>query len=162
MRHLGVREFVAIGALAAALVLGFLFLNPASSESNSKGTPVQAPTAWQVHFFDATTNPATEAGSGESATLDLSFKGAPFVDFKDNRWYVLATTEVQTEGGYASITFQHTCDLEVAVDGNDVARVPHNGKLQTTVAKFTHAPGKVRVLVQCRDGEGDFTLKYAG
>jgi hypothetical protein len=156
------REFVAIGALGAALVLGFLFLDPAASESNANGTPVAAPQSWHISFFDARTTPATESGSGDSPGLDLAFKGAPFVDFKDNAWYVLASAEVQTAGGYASITFEHTCDLEVVVDGHDVVRVPHNGKLQTTVAKFTHAAGPVRILVQCHDGDGEFTLKYVG
>ena len=142
-------------------MLGFLFLDPAASESNANGTPVDAPQSWHISFFDARTTPATEAGSGDSAGLDLAFKGAPFVDFKDNAWYVLASAEVQTAGGYASSRSNTLATSKWWSMARCGARAAQRQAADDGGEVHARA-GPVRVLVQCHDGDGEFTLKYVG
>jgi hypothetical protein len=186
MHSLGRREVVGLVVLAVALAIGFLFLNPAASESTNgeKGavhlgetvtpTPVTTPTAtatpppaalpapaagWLVEFFEVSpTGGSLQNGQGVAQSVDMTFAGAPFPDFKDDKWFVRATNAFTLEGGTYKLTITHDCDLHVSVDGTEIANDPDGAEAKTADIVFQHAKGRAEIVVECRDVGGPFRL----
>ena len=183
MKGIGLREVVSLLALALAAGIGLMFLDPSASES--KGSPeavhlgepptptlppasptptqqpvhrVEQPGSWLVEYieqgFDA------PAAQGVDQALAYEYKGAPFPDFKDNRWSMRATATLEvTEGGLSGFKLRHEGQLTVKVDGKVVAQDP-GGAERIVDVRFEHAPGKVEVVIEQRDSGGPFELRW--
>ena len=200
MRDIGVREVVGLAALAVAIVIGFLFLDPTASESrnttpgqihlgetvaptatatalSSTGKPsttpaptatatppakkASSPVSWQVQFYEIPKSGGEVLnGEGFVPTLDLSFPGAPFPDFRDDAWFVQASADFEVAAGRTAITIVHDCDLRVFVDGKEVAHEASGASARGLSVVFEHAAGTARVMVECRDVGGPFRLQY--
>jgi len=191
MKNLRLREFVGLGALAIALVFGFIFINPSSGESSSattagvhlglpvvptptapaQPTPTPAPgrvtqtgAGWFLQYVELDAQGSEfPNGGGVAQTLDLSFPGAPFPDFKDNHWLVRAegTLRVSTPG-LQQFMLQVQGDVTVSVGGKVVAHALPGAGPQLLAVRFEHAPGTVQVKIEARDISGPFKLHWAG
>ncbi len=184
MKSLGIREFVALGALIAAVVIAAQFLDPAASESRADPTVVRlgepstpttaatpaptatpvapphrlgAPTSWAVNFFeDGFTQPTDQAFV---ADLNFSFPKAPFPDYKDDHWSLRATADFEVEAGASAFRLRHAGEVTVTVDGTTVAS-EGGGGTKTLGVRFDHAAGHAVVSIDAKDTGGPFEITW--
>ncbi len=180
MKGIGVREVVSLLALALAAGIGLMFLDPSASESKGSPQPVHlgdpptptpsaTPTPVPVHMVD---QPAswlieyieqgfdTPAAQGVGNALAYEYAGAPFPDFKDDRWSMRATATVEvTASGLSGFKLRHQGQLTVKVDGKVVAADP-GGAERILDVQFDHTPGNADVVIEQRDSGGPFELRW--
>lgn len=179
MRDLGVREWAALAALVFGVFLGFLFLDPASGGSNEPiparhgdtPTPIRptpeppsqlpAPDAWNVMFTTIRDGRETEDSGRILPTLDLTFDRAPFPDFRDNSWKVVAGTSVDLGKGSSVFVIRYDAAVRVFVNDSEVAARPEPGNgPDTLTVTFEHEAGRATIRIEAVDEAGPFLLQY--
>lgn len=195
MNSLGARELVGLGVLAVALLIGFMYLEPASSDSRhtppgeihlgSTATPVVMPTATPVVAPTATPTPSPtalgapaggwiigyyqDAFSGGSIlvsqtgarTVDLAYKTAPFLDFKDDAWSIRATAAYDLAAGRYAVTVEYQGRLTVTLNDQQLLSEEATVGAKTVSVEFEYAGGQAFIAVEGRDVKGPFRLKVA-
>ena len=187
MKGLGRREVVGLGALGVALVLAFIFLDPAASESRqtlpgqiSLGetptpTPVVTPTAtptppptalgpppggWIVGFHqDALSGGSILVAQTATNTLDFAYKSAPFPDVKDDAWAMRAEGSFQLAAGRYLLKLEHEGGLIVTVNDKQVFSEEATNGPRTAAVEFVASGGSAQIRIEARDVKGPFRLK---
>lgn len=187
MSSVGIREVVALGALGVAGFLGFLFLDPTSTESTSHtpgdirlgeapptATPTPEPTAtpvpvtrleqpesWQLRFYEAAISGGEIlTGSSFLAELNLLAPGAPFRDMRDDAWSAVFEQQLATTAGSNGFTLEYDCDLVVYVDEVEVARAENPDGPERLEVVFEHGGGNASVRIEARDTGGPFVVRW--
>lgn len=188
MSKVGVREVVALGALALAGFIGFMFLDPTSTESTNytpgdihlgetppTATPTPEPTAtpvpvarvappanWQLSLYErAVSGGDILTGTTFVKALDLAAARSPFTDMRDDAWSAAFEAEVHTTAGRNGFALEYDCELVVLVDDAEVFRAENPGGTQRAEVAFDHAGGKARVRIEARDTGGPFVVRWA-
>lgn len=187
MSSVGLREVVALGALGVAGFLGFLFLDPTSTESTSHtpgdihlgeapptATPTPEPAAtpapvnrleqpgnWQLRFYEtAISGGDILTGSSYVEELNLLAPAAPFRDMRDDAWSAVFSQELTTAAGRNGFTLEYDCDIVVYVDDVEVARAGNPDGPEPLDVVFEHAGGAASVRIEARDVGGPFLLRW--
>lgn len=188
MNTVGVREVVALGALAVAGFIGFLFLDPTSTESTNHtpgdihlgeapptATPTLEPTAtpvpvsrvappanWQLSLYErAVSGGDILTGTTFVEALDMEAEGSPFTDMRDDAWSAAFEADVATVAGRNGFELEYDCELVVLADGAEVFRAENPDGARRAEVVFDHAGGKTRVRIEARDGGGPFVVRWA-
>ena len=119
--------------------------------------PVTGSRPWLVTFLDTSSGTPTPAAQSSVDTLDFNFDGAPFPDFRDDHWAMLARKDFDAEPGTYLLTIQFSGEIHVSIDGKDVAITPGTGK---GTASLPIAQGDVPtvILINMTDAAGLFQL----
>jgi hypothetical protein len=135
---IGVREVVAIAALCGAILLGFAFCDPTSSESHSTNRPTPTIPArepaeglspWTVTYVQGKDlDHGVIVGSGTFPQLDLTYQGGPFPDVPDNAWGLFAVSTFTGVPGKYHIQVSWRGDLRLTVNGIDEKVKPSFGE----------------------------------
>ena len=184
MRELGMREWTALGALLFAVVLGFVFLDPANGESGgsvprrqgdvlptSTSTPGQTATAeppsalpkpqnWEIQFSSITNGREVPENARVLPDLSLTFERAPFPDFRDNSWKVTARTSIELGAGSSLFILRYDAALKVYIDDRLVTEKPEPSAAEDVVITFPHESGRFEIRVEATDLSGVFLLQY--
>lgn len=188
MSKVGMREVVALGALAVAGFIGFMFLDPTSTESTNytpgdihlgaappTATPTPEPTptpvpvtrvaqpaSWQLSLYErAVSGGDLFTGTTFVESLAMEAERSPFTDMRDDAWSAAFEAEVPTVAGRNGFALEYDCELVVLVDGAEVFRAENpDGTTRAEVA-FDHAGGTARVRIEARDTGGPFAVRWA-
>ncbi len=186
MLGLGVREYVALGALVLALVLGWVFFDPTSTEGDTGGpvatislgdtvTPTPPPTAtpvpvhvveppqeqWLVTYYEQSASGSDyRSGEGFVAGLDFDIPDRPFPDFKPDAWSMKASNRVEAAAGENRFRLQVDGAVKVWVDDKLVAEAANGDKPQDLEVDFDHKGGAATVLIEVRDTGGPVRLRW--
>lgn len=96
----------------------------------------------------------------QSENLALTVPRAPFPDYRDNHWQVVAAAQVPVSSGRWTFRIQHACDVRVLVDGEQVAAEGPGGTKVLTVV-FFHDEGTATITIEANDVDGPFELDWA-
>ena len=166
---LGVREYVALGALCVALAFGIYYLGANADGGGPTGSvssplpvatrePVTGSRPWLVTFFDTSSGTPTAGGQSPVDTLDFDFAGAPFPDFRDDHWALLARKDFDGPAGSYILTIHFTGEIHVSIDGKDLAVTPAKGK-GTAAVPITHGDVPTVIIINMTDAGGPFQLQ---
>ncbi|MCL4243141.1 MAG: hypothetical protein KJ048_17465 [Dehalococcoidia bacterium] len=187
MSKVGLREVVALGALGVAAFIGFMFLDPTSTESTSHtpgdirlgatpptATPTLGPTAtpvpvtrlaqpesWRLTYYEAAVS-GGDILTGDSFVrrLDLVSERAPFRDMRDDAWSAVLSQQVDAAAGRNAFTLEYDCAVTVFVDDEEVARGEDPDGPARLEVTFDHAGGEAALRVEARDTGGPFLLRW--
>jgi hypothetical protein len=181
MRELGIREWTAIIALGFGVLLAFVFLDPAASDSGPRppveegdppptATPVPvtaeppsllpAPESWRIRFASIRNGEETIDAERALPQVKLEFENVPFPDYRDNSWKVTAETAVQLGAGSSLFTLRYDCDIRVFVDDREVAARGNPDQREDLVVTFAHEEGQFTIRIEATDTGGPFALEY--
>lgn len=186
MFGLGVREYVALGVLVVALLLGWVFFDPTSTEGDTGGpvatislgqpvTPTAIPTATQAppHTVAKPTGPwlviyyergvsGTDIRSGEGFVdaLDFNIPDRPFPDFKPDAWSMTASNTFETAPGKNRFTLRVDGEATVRVDDQVVAQVSNGDGAADVQVEFDAKGGAATVFIEVRDTGGPVELRW--
>lgn len=187
MAVIGVREVVALGALAVAGFIGFMYLDPASTEGTTPvggdihlgappptATPTQAPTAtpvpttrlaapkdWFVSYYEvARSGGNILTGTAVIERISLASQSAAFMDMRDDAWSVAWEQQVTAAAGRNAFTLEFDCELTVTVDGAEIAREPNPEGAKTVDVRFDHKGGTAMLRIEARDTGGPFLARW--
>jgi hypothetical protein len=178
MRDLGFREWTALAALVFGVLLAFVFLDPATSDSGvrpqiEQGSvpPTPAPTeappsqlpvpeGWEISFAAIINGEESVDGSRVLPNLDLEFERAPFPDFRDDSWKVTAATTISLGEGTSLFTLEYDCAVRVFIDDREIASRGNPDERQDLVVTFPHGKGTFNIRVEATDVGGPFRLAY--
>jgi hypothetical protein len=186
VRHLGIREWVGIAILVAALGLAFVFFDPTSSEGSGRpsgtillgdtpvptATPTQTPVrvhaaaapanGWQITYFQQIRAGSDVRDSDTVVpTLDLNYSGPAFPDLKDDAWSVQATGAVNVEPGRSSVTFETDGAVRILINGSEALKAGDEDGVRKRRVEFDSAGGTVTVQVEVRDTGGPLVLRWS-
>ena len=185
MRDLGVREWTALGALVFAVLLGFVFLDPANGESGGRrtirqgdpppaATPTPAPTTavvppsalpapegWEVQFASIMNGREAAENPRLVTELDLAYERTPFPDYRDNSWKVTVRASVELGAGSSQFVLRYDAAIRVFVGDSEIASKPEPGRgPEDLVVTFPHEAGRYEIRIEANDTAGAFLLKY--
>ena len=164
------REWVGLGALGVALVIGALFysvsagdadVSPRAPEAIATTAPhaIQGESPWTITFL-AAGEPESIISQSQVEALNFSYKGPPFLDVKDDQWRLLPVTQFNGPAAEYAGLVTYEGEISLSVDGQDVQVTPAQGK-GTVAIPFTKLEGQpVMLRVSVRDTGGPMTLKW--
>jgi hypothetical protein len=187
MSTVGLREIVALGALGVAGFIGFMFLDPTSTESADHtpgdirlgdepptATPTLAPTAtpapvtrlaqpesWRLSYYESAIS-GGDILTGDSfiRRLDLVSERAPFRDMRDDAWSAVLSQQVSAAAGRNGFTLEYDCAVVVFVDDEEVARGENGDGPARLEVTFDHVGGEAGLRIEARDAGGPFLLRW--
>lgn len=185
MRDLGLREWTALAALVFGVLVGFVFLDPASGGSEEPlplrfgdrptvpptptpvtPTPVTpsrlpAPDGWEVTFAIIGDGRETPDSARVVPSLDLAFERAPFPDYRDNSWKVTARASVELGEGSSMFVLRYDAAVRVFINDREMVSrpEPEHGAEELTVG-FAHESGRAEIRIEASDEAGPFRLQY--
>jgi hypothetical protein len=182
---LGTREYVALAILALAVLMGFLFFNPASTENPTElhptislgltvtptppptatPTPVHAvakPTAqWYVIYYERGVNGGDiKSGEGFVDGLDFDIADRPFLDFKPDAWSMQVANKVDVEAGSNRFQLEVDGEAKVWIDGTLTAQAPNGDSAVKLPVEFEHNAGRANIMIEVRDTGGPVKLRW--
>ena len=181
MRELGVREWAGLAALVFGVLLAFVFLDPASSDTGGRppiehGDAPRTPTAvpitaeppsllptpelWDISFASIRDGEETVEGGRVVDTLDLAFENAPFPDYRDDSWNVTARTTISLGVGSSVFTLEYDCAIRVFIDDREVTSADNPDGPSNLVVTFPHGRGRFDIRIEATDTGGPFRLAY--
>jgi hypothetical protein len=178
MASLGLREWVALGALLAAVVIAITFVDPTSGGSSTSNGPSRVltvsrsvtasppqtlaqPGAWNVGFHDISADGASRLDTQVALEkLDIAFPGAPFAGLLDNSWKLTAEADLELAPGTYNFSLEHDCELRVRLNNVEVASSDDRPAASVVDISFTHAGGYASLKIECRDRTGPFVLRW--
>jgi hypothetical protein len=181
MRELGFREWTALAALVFGVLLAFVFLDPAASDSGERPplkqgeapptatipapTPeppsqLPSPDGWGISFASIINEQESVEGTRVLPVLDLTFERAPFPDYRDDSWKVTASTSVTMGAGTSLFTLEYDCAIRVFIDDREIASRDDPEGPQDLVVTFPHESGNFTIRVEATDVGGPFRLGY--
>ena len=187
MSKVGLREVVSLGALGVAGFIGFMFLDPTSTESTSHtpgdirlgatpptATPTLEPTAtpvpvarqaqpesWRLSYYESAVS-GGDLLSGDSFVqrLDMVSERAPFRDMRDDAWSAFLSAPVSAAAGRNGFTIEYDCAVAVFVDDEEVARGENPDGPTRLEVTFDHDGGTAALRIEARDTGGPFLLRW--
>jgi hypothetical protein len=166
--------FAFIAVIAGAAALAFLPGGggapgaPAGPRSTSPAAtrqptlapqPLAPPANWSVEFFSAKLGqPASNGPPVLVPRLEFAFPGAPFGDFADNAWYVVAEAEVSGGTAPGSFTLEYQGEVTVFAGSAEIAR--QTSTAAPTTVTVTTPPGGAFLRIVARDAGGPFLLRW--
>lgn len=164
----GIREAVALGALAAGLAIGVAFCDPTASQNGGGARPTAATATrvpaeglsnWQVTFLEGD-NPESSVvvGQGEYPALDLSFDRAPYPDVKDDHWSLVASATFSGKEGPKILELQWAGELGLRINGQEQGISPGSGADHLLRLPFEQAASPMTFTVRLRDTGGAVRL----
>jgi hypothetical protein len=187
MSKVGLREVVALGALGVAGFIGFMFLDPTSTESTSHtpgdirlgetpptATPTLGPTAtpvpvtrlpqpesWRLSYYESAVS-GGDILTGDSfiQRLNLVSERAPFRDMRDDAWSAFLSAPVSAVAGRNGFAIEYDCAVAVFVDDEEVARGENADGPRRLEVTFDHAGGTAALRIEARDTGGPFLLRW--
>lgn len=188
MLGIGIREIVALGVLAVAILMGFLFFDPTSTEGDS-GTPgtislgntpptatarpaatatpvpvhtVARPTGqWLITYFERGAS-GTDVRSGEGfvPSLDIDIEDRPFLDMKPDAWSVKLSSNIDLNEGRNRFSLEVDGAAKVWIDDVQVAEAANGDKPVRLDVEFEHKAGKANLTIEVRDTGGPVKLRW--
>lgn len=168
IKGIGVREAVALAALALALVFGFLFFDPASTDGpGERRTPATTTretaaglSPWSVTWLEgADLDSAVVSAQGELPELDLSYEAGPFPDVADDRWALTATARFEGAPGRYFFELTYTGTIGLAVNGEDRKISPETGSGTITIPFDQPETGATTFTLRLRDTSGPAAIR---
>ncbi len=189
MFGIGFRELVALGVLAVAVLMGFLFFDPTSTESSS-GTPATislgnapptstprpsatatpvpvhtvAPPAgqWMITYYERSASGGDlRTGEGFLPSLDIDIEDRPFPDMKPDAWSITLSSNLDVGEGRNRFALEVDGAVKVWVDQVLVAEAANGDKPVKLPVEFEHKAGKVNLTIEVRDTGGPVRLRWA-
>lgn len=186
---IGFRELVALGVLAIALLMGFLFFDPTSTESGSgtpgtislgnvpptgtprpAGTPTPAPVhtvaqpagQWFITYYErGASGSDLRTGEGFVPSLDIDIEDRPFLDMKPDAWSIKVSSTVEVGEGRSRFALEVDGATKVWVDDLQVAEAANGDKPVRLDVEFEHKAGKASLTIEVRDTGGPVKLRWA-
>jgi len=185
VKGIGIREVVALGVLGLAILFGYLFLDPAASESPKASgtptislglapptvtptptatplppTPMEAPRSWFVTFYESSASGNEfKVGEGFRPALDFGYDAGFAPDVRDDQWRLTARAQVDLPAGRYSFVLEYDCALSVQVAGQDIKR-DEPSRLESLTVEFEHDGGRTEINVSARDQAGRFDVRW--
>ncbi len=177
-----------LGALAVALVLGFIYLDPASGESRrpveiSLGqTPTPIPTVgptqvpptprptpvaltqpaggWLIGIYqDAFSGGELLVSQAAATKLDVTYPLAPFLDVRDDAWSLRAETDFDVVPGRYLLTLEYEGRLTVFANGRELFSEESTGGSKTREVEFEVTGRDFHLRIDLRDVKGPLRLR---
>jgi len=187
MAELRSREWIAIAALAVAVLIAMSFCNPAAgrdevhrpishgetipSHATPPGTPTPTPVPatdlappvnWFLRYLtSAQPGRGVEDSFGFVETLDVVYETAPYPDLHDNDWVVTASATWELPAGRYAFTIERDCEIRIAVAGIEVRSEPDASRPDHLRIVFDHKGGKLQLAITAIDRDGPFLLRWA-
>jgi hypothetical protein len=186
MHGVGLREVVALGGLALALVFGFMFFDPGSTDGKTdvRATPSLGelvptpapPTAtpipvrelkepggnWFLVYYERSASGRdTRSAEGFIERLTIDEAGKPFPDFSDDAWRVEASQQLTLEPGRYRFTLETDGAVAVTVGEKVVFEANDDASPQRRDVVFDHPGGSLAILINMRDTGGPLRLDWA-
>lgn len=187
MASLGRREWVALALFAIALVIAGTFVNATASPDMAPRTPVlgeplpAGPSAvpgsaspepqagagahhlttpdapWTLAYYTSSTNQLQRETRAD--TLDVVFDDVPF-DLVAGDWHIDAVATFTLAPGQQTLTIEHSANVRIFVDGQELAHASSSGRPRTLSTVFQHSggPAQIRIIAEERSG-GGFVLR---
>lgn len=163
----GIREVFALLALAVAAVIGFLFLDPSSTDNAAVARPT--PTAvspvpadgltdWELTYVESGAGGDTLAASYSVPTLALDFNAAPIPDIADDQWSVFAFATFEGPPGRYLLSVTFTGEIGVILAGEERKVSPAVGDT-TLRLPFEQGGEPTRIQLRLRDVSGRARLQ---
>lgn len=183
---LGIREYVALGTLAMALVIGWVFFDPTSTEGDTGGpaatislgepvTPTPVPTAtpppvhtveqpkaqWLVTYYEkGATGGDIRSGEGFVDGLDFDIADRPFLDLKPDAWSMTLSNRLSVAPGRDRFRLEVDGETKVWVDDQLVAQASNGDKAVELDVEFESKNAAASVLIEVRDTGGPVKLRW--
>lgn len=168
MKHhgIGLREIVALGALGFAAFIGYLFLDPASTDGDTAPRPTPTPSRvvvaaglspWELTFVERRSSGDIVDGTLTAPELDLEYDGAPFPDMKDDAWAVFAAATFNGPPGRYLLSVTYTGEIGVTLAGETRKVSPPVGDATLRIP-FEHGTGPTAIQLRLGDVSGPARL----
>lgn len=161
---IGIREAVALGALAGGIAIGFAFCDPTASQNGGDRRATPSPVAralaeglsgWQVTFLEGeSADSGVVVGQGEYPALDLAYDGGPYPDVKDDHWSLIATATFSGAEGPKTLQLTWAGELGLRIDGQERIISPGSGAEHELRLPFEQGPTPSAFTVRLRDTGG--------
>jgi hypothetical protein len=187
MAELRSREWIAIAALAVAVLIAFSFCNPAAGrdevhrpishgetipslttpQGTATPTPIPAtdlatPVNWFLRYLtSAQPGRGVEDSFGFLETLDIAHDAAPYPGLHDDDWVVTASATWELPAGRYAFTIERDCEISIAVDDIEVRGEPDASGPDHLRVVFDHEGGKLQLVITAIDRDGPFLLRWA-
>lgn len=186
MADLRSREWIAIAALAVAVLIAFSFCNPAAgrddvhrpishgetmpAEASPRGTPtptpvpttdLAAPVNWFLRYLtSAQPGRGVEDSFGYIETLDIDYETSPYPGLHDNDWVVTASATWELPAGRYAFTIERDCEISIRIDDVEVRSERDASVADHLRVVFDHEGGKLQLTITAIDREGPFLLRW--
>lgn len=162
LHGIGVREAVALVALAGGLALGVAFCDPTASQNGAdRPTPTavvrgeaEGLSSWRVTYLEGGGDSSAVAGQEERDSLDLSFESAPYPDLRDDHWSLSASASFEGEPGRYFLELKWEGQLDLQMNGQDVGVTAGTGTGHELRVPFEQAETATRFTVLLVDAGG--------
>lgn len=117
---------------------------------------------WQVAYYDsAEPGEGVRAAHGKAASLEIDEAGAPFPDFGEDGWRLLATQRMDLAAGRYGFVLESDGALRVQAGDTIIINVEDSPERQTHALEFDHAGGAVILVIELRDTGGPAYLRWS-
>lgn len=166
-RGLGVREAVALVALAGGLAMGVAFCDPSESDYAASPPPRETPTrlpapglsSWRVTFVEQRSpGDGVFAGQADYPSLDLVFEHGPLPDIRDDHWSLFASATFAGEPGRRLLHLRWTGELALVVNGDEVGVTAGPGPEHEMLYPFEQASAPTEFTIRLADTGGAVRL----
>ena len=175
MSRLGPREWVGLGLLVLALVMGLSFFTyndssrppPPSATAtpatlaSAEPTPtplakrtLAAPVGWVVSFVKGDPAKAKAELGVFSEALDVEQKEVPFPDYRDGNFGIVAEVTLTADGGAYSFSFELQGKARLLANGEQVAEWTSLDKKTKVSGTIPHAGGTLTLRLEAADPVG--------
>ncbi len=175
MNKLGAREWVGLGLLGLALAVGLSFftyndnspaapiatptLAPTVGDASPTATPLpkktlETPEGWVVIYVKG--DPAK--GQGElpifAQFLDIDEGGAPFPDFRDGAWGIIAEINIVTAPGAYPFSFELQGKARLLANGEQIGEWTSNDRSTKVSGSISNPGDTVKLRLEATDPAG--------
>ncbi len=184
---LGLREWVALGVLGFAGLLGFLFFDPTSTDGGTPppktislgtqptATPFVKATAtpvpvirvteprggWLVVYWeDVASGGEIRTGEGFVDRLALEFPGRPFPDIRDDGWRLEASQELELEPGRYGFTLESDGAVKAWAGDAQLLDEADSSNLRRSELEFDHPGGRLMLRFAIDDTGGPAVIRW--
>ncbi|HJP40172.1 MAG TPA: hypothetical protein QGF35_00485 [Dehalococcoidia bacterium] len=122
---------------------------------------LEAPNAWAVTFYRELNDRRIQNEPVSLPELALEFDGAPFGEYPDGEWGLLAVTDWRDlPPGRYELVLEFDCELLVLQDGKKLARAKDPTGVTKLELTVIHLGGELSITLEAMDSEGPFILRW--